>query len=322
MKAIFTFILCLCMASNLVSQSGKTAGTIDTLNMYQQRASGYVLQNVTGGGYVFGTSNDGSGNTITIATGLHFDSLGPITVNEVFVWVGAKQIVGSSNNVKLELYNAASDSLPTNLVGFGVANMAFVDSATSGVNFVTMNNLTKFTINQGTNLVTGPFVVALNYDQIDDTIGIVCSNPDSGDGQGERRAKQLLGPTQGGGWAAASDIWLSGIDADPIMIPIVETTTIGTEPVVFANEHYRIRPPFPNPSRNLSTFEIELLKDTHLQLVVWDIAGKILFDSGNTPRSAGKHVIDIDVSDLATGSYYYTVGTDETRMSGKMVVSR
>lgn len=342
MNRIFTLISLLILSSSLSAQvthkyettkgkilyaesdpgnaTMKTAGTIDTLNQYQQRASSYILQGVTTGGYVFGTNQDSAGQAITVATGVHFDSVGTVSVNEVYVWVGAKSIVGGTDNIKLEVYNAGSDSLPTNLLGFGNANMAFVDSNTTGVNFVSMNGLAKFVINQGTNVVSGGFVVALNYDAIDDTVAIVCSNPDSADGQGERRAKQMLGSALGGGWVSAADVWVSGLDADPIMIPIVETTSIGVDPQPFANEHYVIHPPYPNPSSTMANFEVELKKSTHVQFTVWDATGKVLYISGKEWTPASSKSYQVDVSDLPNGNYYYTVRTDETRLSSKFLV--
>lgn len=295
----------------------KALGCVDTLNDYVNRANNsFVLQGASGGGYVFGTSNDGSGGSITTATALHFDDIGMITVDEVFAWVGNKQIIGGADLIKMELYTAGLDSMPNTLVGFTNANMAFVDTATGGVNFTTMARLARFSFSVGGNQLSGDFCVSLNYDSVDDTLALVSTA--NGAGFGENRVKQYLGPNLGGGWFNASAIW-TGLDADVVMIPIT-TCIVSNDSPAFENEHFRVFPAYPNPSTDEVHLDIELPKATELQVMLWDVTGRVLYDSGKNQVNAGAHSFDLDVSDLAAGSYYYTVKTSESMVNSKVQV--
>lgn len=296
----------------------KTLGCVDTLDQYVVRAANqFTLQGAAGGGYVFGTSNDGNGASITTATAVHFDDLGMITVDEVFVWMGAKEIVGSPDLIRMEIYTTGVDSMPSTLVGFTNASMAFVDTATSGISFTTMNNLARFQIGVGSNQLTGDFAVSLNYDAINDTLAIVSTA--SGAGFMEGRTKQFLGPNFGAVWAKANLIW-TGLDADVVFIPIT-TCVVSNDHSAFENKYFSVTPAYPNPSGSQVRIDVDLVNPTRMQVIMWDVTGRVLYDSGWNDASAGMHTVDLDVSDLAAGSYYYSVRTTETQVHSKLQVA-
>lgn len=297
----------------------KALGCVDTLDEYVVRAANqFTLQGASGGGYVFGNSNDGGGESYTTATAVHFDDLGPITVDEVFVWMGAKQIVGSPDLIRMEVYTTGIDSMPSTLIGFTNASLAFVDTATSGINFTTMSNLARFQIGVGSTQLTGDFAVSLNYESIDDTIGIVSTV--SGAGMNEGRTKQFLGPNLGGIWLKANQIW-TGLDADVVFIPVT-TCVVSNDHNAFENQYFRVSPAYPNPAMNEVRIDIQLQNPTQMQVILWDVTGRVLYDSGMQAANAGTQDVLLDVSDIPAGSYYYTVRTSETQVTSKVHIVR
>ena len=305
-----------CYAAGAFKPAYKTMACIDTLNEHQQRTTiGYQIYGVTSGGYVFGTANDGNGDLATTATGIYFDAMGIVKVIEVFAWVGAKKIVGAADNLKLEIYNAGTDSLPTNLVGFGTANMGFVDSS-SNVNFNTGLGLARLYIDTGSDTVTNAFVVALNYTGFDDSLGLV-SNQD-GDGFGEKRTKQLFAGT----WAASANYWTNA-DMDAMIIPIVECTgPASSDPQIFGNTHLQIITPFPSPASQNINLGVIIPESDLVRLSVWDVQGRTVYDSETRKYNAGEHHWNVDVSSLPAGQYYYTLTTSKTRISSRFSVQR
>lgn len=299
-------------------QGFKTNGCIDTLNEYQQRTDSFTIWGA-GDGYTFGVGDNGQGGRYTDATGVHFDSVGTVTVEEVFVWIGAVKLFGQADILKIELYNAGADSMPFNLVGFGNANMAFVNPSLT-VNFVNMTGLNRFSISAGSKQVASDFFVSLNYTAMNDTFGIVSGT--QGFGFGENRTRQLLSNDFGGGWVRLKDFWnVNGapLDVDIIMIPIVECVASATDPV-FANEHFKVHPAYPNPTTGKANLQVELPHATELSLRLFDLNGRILYDSGTQPRGAGLHEFQLDLSDLAAGTYYYQVRTSESQVASRIVL--
>jgi hypothetical protein len=232
--------------------------------------------------------------------------------------MGAKQVVGSPDLIRMEVYTTGPDSMPATLIGFTNASLAFVDTATSGINFTTMSNLARFQIGAGSNQLTGDFAVALNYEGINDTIGIVSTV--SGAGMNEGRTKQYLGANLGNIWLKANQIW-TGLDADVVFIPVT-TCVVSTEHPAFENQYFRVSPAYPNPAMNEVRIDIELEKPTQLQVILWDVTGRVLYDSGRNAAAAGNQDVILDVSDIPAGSYYYTVRTSETHVTSKVHIVR
>ncbi|MCB9234689.1 MAG: T9SS type A sorting domain-containing protein [Bacteroidia bacterium] len=314
-------ILLLPENGSLTSSSAKTTACRDTLNKYQQRTDSFTIWNA-GDGYTFGVGDNGNGARYTDATGIHFDSVGHISVEEIFIWIGAKKLIGSPDAIKIELYNAGPDSMPFNLVGFGTANMAFVNSSLS-VNFLSMTGLAKFIISTGSKQVTSDFFISLNYTGVDDTFGIVTGI--QGKGYGEKRTRQLLSLDFGASWVRISDFWNVGgnpLDTDIMLIPVVECVDVGTDPGVFSNEHFTVIPAYPNPAQTECNIRVELPKATQVQVLVFDANGKFLYDSGLEDRTPGVHDYLIDVSELPAATYYYQVRTSETQVASRFNVVR
>jgi Secretion system C-terminal sorting domain len=298
----------------------KTNGDLDTLQQYFLNASGFTIYNAPGG-YVFGTNFDSFGNANIDATGLHFDSVGDVTVNAVYGWFARKHIIGAPDVLVCELYTAAPDSMPNTLLGFGNCSMAFLDTNVS-INFSTLLGFQVIPISQGTNAVNEDFFISMNYTGFNDTLGLVSTV--TGDGLQQKRCRILLGQLIGGTWTRAWDFWNIGglpIDADPVFFPIVEfpdsAASVGQ---AFSARNLKLYPVSPNPVVDDAVIRFELSKPDRIQVWVLDANGRFVYDSGIVAQSMGTHEIRIDANQLASGTYYYTAVTSETTISSRFVV--
>ncbi len=301
------------------AEPAKTLSGQDTLQDYFLNAQGYTIYN-TQGGYLFGTVYDGFGALAIEATGLHFDSVGTnVTVTGVYGWFSNKAVMGGADLLKCELYDVGVDSMPTGLLGYGNASMAFLDTNNS-INFQTLLGFQVFQINQGTNIVNDDFFIAMNYAGFDDTLGMVSTI--QGDGLGQKRCRQLMGAGLGGTWIRAWDMWnFSGIplDADPVFFPIVQYPATSVDQP-FGSHGLKLFPVAPNPVQGDPLIRYSLDQPENFHLWVVDVTGKFIYDSGIVQKGPGDYEVKLDRSKLATGTYYYTAMTGKTHITSQFVI--
>jgi hypothetical protein len=77
----------------------------------------------------------------------------------------------------------------------------------------------------------------------------------------------------------------------------------------------------PNPSAQTTEISYTLAKAGEVSFEIYDIAGKLVsaVNEGNKP--AGKHKLTLDTSTLTSGTYFYTLKSEGTSLTRKMVVA-
>lgn len=102
---------------------------------------------------------------------------------------------------------------------------------------------------------------------------------------------------------------------------ITETDDVGIEDISDAgNTLYQNRP---NPVLGTTSINYELAKfNEKIELEVYDVMGRKVKDVNLGEQSAGKHVYSLDAAELASGTYYYTLVTDASRLTRKMVITK
>ncbi|MCB9234690.1 MAG: T9SS type A sorting domain-containing protein [Bacteroidia bacterium] len=294
----------------------KTLVTLDTLTQYIDRASSAILYNNTTGGYIFGTSwfPDTSGTffPITEQTAMHFDSVGTIGVVQVLFWAAKAKILGFPDSLEVFVYSARNDSSPDQVLGHGKMSMLDVTASSSFT-------LTPFPVSDFNNYVTSDFLVSLRYKNFNDTLGIVASNDDSGDGKGENRLRQLTSSFFGGSWVRTHQLWTGGLDVDAFLIPVVDNAFIGIDNPVGRNGLY-LKGAFPNPASDEATLLYGLDRELSLQLQVFDLQGRIHFDSGKVRKGPGDHAFHLDLHHLPAGNYYYRLSGPGSSVVSQLTV--
>jgi hypothetical protein len=276
----------------------------DTLSQYYDRATSFVIYGVQSGGYIFGTGFY-NGLPISDETACHYDGIGNATVTEVLLWCGYKSITGGGgDNIAVNIYSVNPDSSANALLGTGA--LTTIDLDTTG-------NFTSVMVNAP---ITSDFLATIAYAGINDTFGLVCSDPLMGDGAGEKRARYMLSSSLGGGWTAISDLFTGGIDADVMIIPIVDVST-GMEQ--FENAAFTLKPVYPSPATNAINLDYTMLENVTPSFSIMDKNGKIAV-AGTLEGKQGSSVHTIDTSNLAAGIYYITFRAGTKSLTQKFTV--
>jgi ligand-binding sensor domain-containing protein len=78
----------------------------------------------------------------------------------------------------------------------------------------------------------------------------------------------------------------------------------------------------PNPSFNSADIVFEMKENTPAVISVFNIAGENVYTETFDNVKQGKNSINLDVSNLTNGTYLLTISTENTQMSGKLMVQR
>src|SRR6185436_13568863 len=164
--------------------------------------------------------------------------------------------------------------------------------------------------------ITSDFLASFSYAGIDDTIGLVCSDPGMNDGAGEKRARYKFSVAFGGNWTNISDVYNGGLDADVMIIPIVDIASGVSQ---FEAKSFSLKPIYPSPAKEYIHLDYTLKEKVTPSYSIMDKSGRIAHSeilSGN-----GDHVVhSINVSDLSAGTYYLTFKAGTTSLTQKFSV--
>lgn len=288
----------------------------DTLSQYFDRAKGATLFNAQGGGYVFGTSYYFQApNIVPVSdeTGLHYDGVANAFVTELLFWAGSTTINGTADNITGNVYSAGADSMPLALLSSGTVNMNDILPSTS-------LSFSSVSISPPANTNGNPFFVSLGYLGVDDTLGLVSSNSDSADGNGEKRVRQLANSNLGGGWRRMGELY-SYYDLDVFIIPVVAISAVGVD-THFDFQDVSLDPVFPVPASSGMNLSYRLKKPAKISHTLFDIHGRTLSKKETTFLTAGKYTEQIDISSLAPGKYYLTFICNGSRVTQSVIVGR
>lgn len=120
-----------------------------------------------------------------------------------------------------------------------------------------------------------------------------------------------------GGWGGSGNQYYTNstpmvrLNFDPSM-GIAEVSETGT--VLGQN--------MPNPFDNNSTINFELINTSDVQFEFVDMTGKVVktMDLGNLPN--GSHSIQVNANEFASGVYYYSLVSEGSKITSKMIVQK
>lgn len=79
---------------------------------------------------------------------------------------------------------------------------------------------------------------------------------------------------------------------------------------------------FPNPSTSVTKIPLELSKNTHIKIEVYNLIGAKVSTLINKELPAGRHDIKFDTSHLKSGVYLYRLTSGDKRITRRMTVSK
>ena len=102
---------------------------------------------------------------------------------------------------------------------------------------------------------------------------------------------------------------------------IKETGTVGVAEETQGKD--RVFQNSPNPYNTSTVIKYELAqKNKKISLEVFDLTGKKVREINIGEKEAGKHELIFDATELAGGTYFYTLKTDNSSFTRKMVVAK
>ena len=79
---------------------------------------------------------------------------------------------------------------------------------------------------------------------------------------------------------------------------------------------------YPNPARRAVTVPLEVPVEGPVRLLLYDALGRQVRTLVDGPLAPGRHEVQVDVSDLASGVYHYRLRAGDAHASGRMTVVR
>lgn len=275
-------------------------------------ASAYRLFNSTGGGYVCG--NNGYGD---VAKGQQFLVNQGYKIEGVLIWVGAKEINGSAGtlNVTLNQLNGTATTTAGTGEGPGTVfnttslSMSLIDTSTTFGTFATFMFPNASTVLQD-------YCVVFDMMQLgDDTIGVVSC--EDGDAQG---AELTFDKWSDNSWHTFLEPNNWAMDIDMAIFPLVDLSTAGINEGNFVNG-IKMDQNMPNPVFDQTEIRFEIESTADVKLFVTDINGRIVRVIEAGQLDAGLHNISLDLGDLSSGTYFYSIQAGKNRLSKRMQVA-
>lgn len=275
-------------------------------------------------GYVFGTCWDSTGTLYAQGISQSYFYTGtPFVVEEALIWVGKKtkkSVNGSSLIVNLRKMDSSSTIMSQTWPCPGTT-LRSVTIPWNNIDTSTQFTKAIFTNPPG---IFDDFAIHLSFTDFyanNDTIGIVCGGQGSGSGISMKDNTmfrffwKLTGKYY---WAPISFLY-SNLDVAIAIWPVVDKTTGGIDGKYFVNG-IKLGQNFPNPVNNITIIDYEIEKDSDIIIEVLDSNGKIVKQISEGKKTAGKYSVSIDIAELSSGLYYYSLKTDNNRLTKKMMV--
>jgi hypothetical protein len=88
----------------------------------------------------------------------------------------------------------------------------------------------------------------------------------------------------------------------------------------YQNKNLSVSQNYPNPFSSLTNIDVTLQKSTDLTVEVTNLLGQTVYSQQSKSLNAGTHTYTIDGANLGAGIYFYTIRTNETSVTQKMMV--
>jgi hypothetical protein len=99
-----------------------------------------------------------------------------------------------------------------------------------------------------------------------------------------------------------------------------ENTQTTLENIGIIGEKYELYQNYPNPFNPSTTLSFNLARKESVVIEVFNISGQKVLTILNKTMRAGKHMIEFDDQNLASGIYYYRIETENFQDIKKMIL--
>ena len=303
--------------------------TIDTLMPVSVQAGGCGL---TGGlynyvcdavapmdsGYIFGTGliNVGAptaASAVEVAQKYNVASSGT-TVTDILVLAGVAHGGTVTTVAKVYTENAASHK-PNTVLG---------TSATLPMSSYTTAGYTAFHFATAVAVPVGNFFAAVTVPAMggadSDSLSVLSTQIGTCPAGLNDSCSAIKLSAPAAGWYLVKTVF--GGHGDLMIFPVINITTTGINSYVNKG-NLNLYAASPNPASNSININFSLSNTSKVEIEVYDVAGKVIKTiKGNTEYAVGKNSINVDVTNLDSGSYIYSITTNGAKMFSKFVVAK
>jgi len=347
MKIVVVCIALLMSILPAFSQLSKgTHGPTDTL-LYKQfynllgNPSVLTYGYSNGNGYFFGTNFldiDQNPNTPyengaqACAQGFPIDSNKSYFILDVLIRVGIKIKGATSTGTPLiasiqylddsSAYNVNS---PTGTISYvihspgtslGSAAILWKDMITgAGINYSVAHFNTPVFVEKNFAVVIDFVDFYLNGDRV----GLWCSAPNGATNIYGQENTLWLYPNPML-WLQVNHIF-SNVNRAIALFPVVDDGTFGIADDEFISG-IKLGQNFPNPAKNIANIEFEIENPSSVKIEIVDVQGKIVVENELGKLASGIHNATLNIANLSSGIYFYTLSSGDKHLTKRMVVSK
>jgi hypothetical protein len=269
-------------------------------------------------GYIFGTGIlpiGGGMSTITTECAQKYNASSTgTTVTDILVLAGAAHGGTVTTVGKVYTENAASHK-PNTLLG---------TSSTVAMSAYTTTGYTAFHFVTAVAVPVGNFFASVTvpaFGGVDlDTLSILSTQLGTCPAPGGDSCSALKFGAPINGWYLVQTGF--GVNGDLMIFPVINITTAGINSYVNKG-NLNLYAASPNPASNSININFSLANTSKVEIEVYDVAGKVIKTiKGNTEYAVGKNSINVDVTNLDSGSYIYSITTNGAKMFSRFVVAK
>jgi hypothetical protein len=121
-----------------------------------------------------------------------------------------------------------------------------------------------------------------------------------------------------GSWDGSSFVPFIPDEAFPDPFDII--TGAGGEIIQIAPENFGLSQNYPNPFNPTTAIGYQLPKASYVNLAVYDVSGRKVFELAEGLRAAGVHEVTFDAVNFASGLYFYRLEAGDFKAVRKMVL--
>ena len=99
-----------------------------------------------------------------------------------------------------------------------------------------------------------------------------------------------------------------------------QATPSGMENGELVIDNYKLEQNYPNPFNPTTTISFSIPYSQDVKLSIYNSNGQLVSELVNKVVNAGIHSVNFDAKDLNSGIYFYTLQTDDKKLSNKMLL--
>lgn len=115
-----------------------------------------------------------------------------------------------------------------------------------------------------------------------------------------------------------AEVWFKAATVGPAIVTSIDVDDAALE----VPNGFSLAQNYPNPFNPATNITFTLPKESHVNLAVYDITGKLVQQLVNRSVTIGKHTIQFDAANLASGIYFYRIQAGDFSKMRRMILMK